>query len=49
MPQGFLGGRLSEQELEKLRKITDFDREIILAIDNKASFEEIKRISDRRN
>ena len=42
MPQGFLGGRLSEQELEKLRKITDFDREIILAIDNKASFEEIK-------
>ncbi len=42
MPQGYLGGKLSEQELEKLQKVTDFDREIILSIGDKASFEEIK-------
>ncbi len=32
MPDGFLGGKLSEDELNKLQEITDFDRSIILSL-----------------
>ncbi|MGI6049347.1 MAG: hypothetical protein ACOYEI_00745 [Acetivibrionales bacterium] len=32
MPEGFLGGKLSEKELNKLQEIADFDRSIILSL-----------------
>lgn len=32
MPEGYLGGQLSDQEYEKLKNITDFDRNIILSL-----------------
>lgn len=42
MPEGYLGGKLSDEELVKLKEITDFDRSIILAVDGKADFSAIK-------
>lgn len=32
MPEGYLGGKLSVQEYEKLKNIADFDRKIILSL-----------------
>ncbi|NMA67143.1 MAG: hypothetical protein GX957_13080 [Clostridiaceae bacterium] len=42
MPEGFLGGRLSDDELNKLQEITDFDRDIILTLDKKSDVNDIK-------
>ena len=41
MPQGYLGGQLSEDEIEKLQIITDQDREIILTLGSKNDDESV--------
>jgi hypothetical protein len=37
MPEGYLGGQLSEEEHEKLKNIADYDRSIILSLDDNLS------------
>lgn len=50
MPQGYLGGRLSDEEYEKLQAIADSDREIILRLgkktDEKSIQEEFSKIKN---
>ncbi|HHW21735.1 MAG TPA: hypothetical protein GXX26_02490 [Clostridiaceae bacterium] len=41
MPEGYLGGRLSDEEYEKLQAITDMDREIILRLGKNSGKEAI--------
>lgn len=47
MPQGYLGGKLSDQDLKKLQDIADKDRAVILALgvkaDEKAIREEVRK------
>lgn len=42
MPQGYLGGKLSEQDLEKLQEIADSDRSVILKLGKHADEAAIK-------
>jgi len=41
MPDGFLGGKLSDQERERLKNIADFDRKIILSLGKNPSEEQV--------
>jgi hypothetical protein len=41
LPQTYLGGQLSEEELNKARAITDLDREVIQAVGKKGTQEQI--------
>ena len=41
MPDGFLGGKLSDQEYERLKNITDFDRKIILSLGKNPNEEQV--------
>jgi len=48
MPEGYLGGRLSDEEYGKLQAITDLDREVIVSLGSNSDEEMIRQELDKR-